>query len=84
VHCQVHGTPALLNAKGHSLILIFLQVASSMVQHSESQEREKERQRNQQQLVEVIATLREEVRKLHSIPLEASQLPEQVLPVSLT
>jgi hypothetical protein len=54
-----------------------------MVQNSESPKREKERQRNHQQLVEVIATLREEVRKLHTMPLEASQLPEQLLPVSL-
>ncbi len=54
-----------------------------MVQNSESQEREKERQRNHQQLVDVIAKLREEVRKLHSIPLEASRSPEQLLPVSL-
>jgi hypothetical protein len=54
-----------------------------MVQHGENQEREKERQRNHQQLVDVIAKLREEVRKLHSIPLEASRSPEQLLPVSL-
>jgi hypothetical protein len=54
-----------------------------MVQNSESQEREKERQRNHQQLVEMIATLREELRKPHSIPWEASQLPEKLLPVSL-
>ena len=55
-----------------------------MVQNSESKEREKERQRIHQQLVEVIATLREEVRKLHTMSSEASQLPEQLLPVSLT
>jgi tRNA A37 threonylcarbamoyladenosine synthetase subunit TsaC/SUA5/YrdC len=55
-----------------------------MLQNSESKERGKERQSNHQQLVEVIATLREEVRKLHTMPSEASQLLEQLLPVSLT
>lgn len=55
-----------------------------MEQKTESQEREKERQRNHQQLIDMIAKLLEEVRKLHSIPLEASQLREQLLPVSLT
>ena len=54
-----------------------------MVQINESQERERERQRNHQQLTEVIATLREEVRKLHTTPLEESQSPDQLLPVSL-
>ncbi|KAF8496699.1 hypothetical protein F5888DRAFT_1832576 [Russula emetica] len=55
-------------------------VASAIVQKSESQEREKERQRNYLALIDMIAKLREEVRKLHSIPLEASQSYEQLLP----
>ena len=55
-----------------------------MVQSSENQEREKERRRNHQELVDVIAKLRDEVRKLQPIPLEASQQPEELLPVSLT
>jgi hypothetical protein len=54
-----------------------------MVQNSESQEREKEQQRNHLQLMDTIAKLREEVRKLHTIPLEASQSREQLLLVSL-
>jgi hypothetical protein len=54
-----------------------------MVQNSESQERERERQRNHQELINMIAILREETRKLHSTPLEASQSREQLLPVSL-
>ena len=54
-----------------------------MVQNSESQEREKERQRNHLQLFDMIAKLREEVRMLHSIPLQVSQSHEQLLPVSL-
>jgi hypothetical protein len=54
-----------------------------MVQNSESQKREKERQLNHQQLIDMIAILREEVRRLHSIPSEASQSHEQLLPVSL-
>jgi hypothetical protein len=55
-----------------------------MAQKSEIQEREKERQRNHQELIDIITKLREETRKLHSIPLEASQSREQLLPVSLT
>jgi hypothetical protein len=54
-----------------------------MVQNSESQERERQRQRNHQELIDMIAKLREETRKRHSTPLEASQLREQLLPVSL-
>jgi hypothetical protein len=54
-----------------------------MVQSSENQERRKEQQRNHLQLMDVIAKLREEVRKLHTIPLEASQSREQLLLVSL-
>jgi hypothetical protein len=54
-----------------------------MVQNSESQTREQERQLNHQQLIDMIAKLREEIRRLHSIPLEASQSREQLLPVSL-
>jgi hypothetical protein len=54
-----------------------------MMQDSESQEREKERQRNHRQLIDMIANLREEVRRLHSIPLEASRSHEQLLLVSL-
>jgi len=54
-----------------------------MLQNSESQEREKERQRNYLQLFDMIAKLRDEVRKLHSIPLEASPSREQLLLVSL-
>jgi hypothetical protein len=53
-----------------------------MVQNSESQEREKERQRNHLQLIDVIAKLREDIQKLHSILLEALPLREE-LPVSL-
>jgi hypothetical protein len=68
--------------KGHSSIF-FLQVVSSMVQSSESQEQEKERQRNHLQLTDMIAKLRDEVRNLHSIPLEASQSRKQLLQVSL-
>ena len=55
-----------------------------MVQNSESQEREKEQQRNHLQLLDMITKLQEEVRKLHSIPLEVSQSHEELLPVSLT
>ena len=55
-----------------------------MVQNSESQEREKERQRNHLQLLDMITKLQEEVRKLHSTPLEVSQSHEELLPVSLT
>ena len=54
-----------------------------MVQNSESQEREKERQRNHLQLMDTIAKLREEVRRLHTISLEVPQSREQLLPVSL-
>ena len=54
-----------------------------MVLNNESQEQERERRRNHQQLTEVVASLREEVRKLHTTPLEESQSPEQLLPVSL-
>ena len=53
-----------------------------MVQSSEIQERIKQ-QRNHQQLIDMVAKLREDVRKLHSIPLETSQSREQLLPVSL-
>ena len=71
--------------KGHSSVFFSLKVASFMVQNSESQEREKERQRNYLQLIDMIAKLREEIRKLHwhSIPLEALQSLEELLPVSL-
>jgi len=55
-----------------------------MVQTSESQEQKKEQQNNHLQLIDMIAHLLEEVRKLHSIPLEVSQSREQLLPVSLT
>jgi hypothetical protein len=51
-----------------------------MVQSSESQEREKERQRNHLQVIDMIAKLRDEVRNLHSIPLESRK---QLLQVSL-
>jgi hypothetical protein len=53
-----------------------------MVQNSENQERRKERQLNHLQLMDVIAKLRDEVRKLQPIRLESSQSFEQ-LPVSL-
>jgi hypothetical protein len=53
-----------------------------MVQNSENQERDEERQRNHLQLIDVIAKLREDIQKLHSIVLEALQLREE-LPVSL-
>jgi hypothetical protein len=52
-----------------------------MVQNSESQTREQERQLNHQQQIDMIAKLRDEVRKLHSIPLESRK---QLLQVSLT
>ena len=54
-----------------------------MVQNSEGQEQKKDQQRNHQQLVDMIAKLREDVRKLHSVPLETSQSRDQLLPVSL-
>ena len=66
----------------HSSIF-FVQVASYMVQNSENQEQKKEQQRNHQQLIDMIAKLREDVRKLHSVPLETSQSRDQLLPVSL-
>ena len=53
-----------------------------MVQNSENQERRKEQQHNHLQLMDVIAQLREEVRILHTTPLEASQSREHLLPVS--
>lgn len=54
-----------------------------MVQNSESHEQEEERQRNHQQLKGVIAALRENARKLYSMPLEVSQSPpEKHQPVS--
>jgi len=71
----VRRPQAYSTRKGHSSILFFLQVASSMVQSSESQEREKERQCNHQQLIDMIAELREELRKLHSIPLQVVPSP---------
>ena len=74
--------PASLDAEGHGSNFS-LQVATSMLQNNGNQEREKERQRNHQQLIDVIVTLREEVRKLHAMPLEASQSREQLLLVSL-
>jgi hypothetical protein len=81
VQGQVHGTPALLDAK-RSWFSFILQVVS-MMQNSENPERKKEQQRNHLQLIDMIAILREEVRKLHSIPSEASQSREQLLLVSL-
>ena len=54
-----------------------------MVQNNESQERQKVQLRNHQQLVDVIVALREEVRNLQTMSLEASQSPEKLLPVSL-
>ena len=54
-----------------------------MAQNSESQEREKERQRNHLQLMDTIAKIREEVRRLRTIPSEVSQSHDQLLPVSL-
>jgi hypothetical protein len=68
--------------KGHNSSFFFLQVASSMVQNSESREREKERQRDHLQLIDLIAKLRQDVQKLHSMLLGALQSREQ-LPVSL-
>jgi hypothetical protein len=53
-----------------------------MVQNSESREREKERQRDHLQLIDLIAKLRQDVQKLHSMLLGALQSREQ-LPVSL-
>ena len=60
-----------------------VQVASYMVQNSENQEQKKEQLRNHQQLIDMIAKLRDDVRRLHSTPLETSQSREQLLPVSL-
>jgi hypothetical protein len=54
-----------------------------MLQNSANHEQKKEQQRNHQQLIDMIAKLREDVRKLHSVPLETSQSHDQLLPVSL-
>ena len=53
-----------------------------MMQNSESQKQRKEQQRNHMQLMDTIAKLQEEVRRLRPVPLEASQPQEQLLPVS--
>ena len=62
---------------------LLLQVASSMVQNSENEKRRKEQQHNHMQLMDTIAQLREEVRRLRTIPSEVSQSHDQLLPVSL-
>ena len=54
-----------------------------MMQNSENQKQRKEQRRNHMQLMDTIAKLQEEVRRLRSVPLEASQPQEQLLPVSL-
>jgi hypothetical protein len=55
-----------------------------MVKGSESQEREKARQRDHRQIFDIVVELLQEVRKRpQTIPLEASQPREQLLPVSL-
>jgi hypothetical protein len=54
-----------------------------VAQKSVIQGRGKELRRNHQELIDMVAKLREETRKLHSIPLEALQLRERLLPVSL-
>jgi hypothetical protein len=55
-----------------------------MIKNSESQEQEMARQRNHQQLVDMIAALLEEVRKIGQFKIsEAPQLREQLLQVSL-
>jgi len=53
------------------------------MQNSENQEQKKEQQRSHRQLIDIIAQVLEEVRKLRFTPLEASQSHEQLLPVSL-
>ena len=62
---------------------LLLQVASSMVQNSENERRRIEQRRNHMQLMDTIAQLREEVRRLRTIPSEVSQSHDQLLPVSL-
>ena len=54
-----------------------------MMQNKEIQGQQKVQQLNHQQLIDVIAALREEVRRLQPMSLEASQSPEKLLPVSL-
>ena len=54
-----------------------------MMQSSENQKQRKEQQRNHMQLMDTIAKLQEEVRRLRPVPLEASQPQGQLLPVSL-
>ena len=76
--CRPHST-----RKGHGSIIFFLQVASSMVQNHGIQGQQKVQQLNHQQLMDVIVALREEVRRLQPMSLEASQSPENLLPVSL-
>ena len=50
-----------------------------MVQIIDSQEREKARERNHLQLIDMVAQLREDVRKLQSMLLEALPSREQTL-----
>ena len=71
--------------KSHISIFGFLslQVASSMVQSSENERRRREQQHNHMELMDTIAQLREEVRRLRTIPSQVSQSHDQLLPVSL-
>lgn len=57
----------------------YYQVALSMVKKSETQEREMARMRDHQQLIDMIADLREEVRQRRLITSEAPQ-PRETIP----
>lgn len=61
----------------------YYQVALSMVKKSETQEREMARMRDHQQLIDMIADLREEVRQRRLITSEAPQPRETIPQVSL-
>ena len=61
----------------------FYQVALSMVKKSETQEREMARMRDHQQLIDMIADLREEVRQRRLITSEAPPPRETIPQVSL-
>lgn len=66
------------------IIHVFHQVAFSMVKKSESQDREMARLRDHQQLIDMIAELREEVRQRgRLITSEAPQSGEKIPQVSL-
>ena len=69
----------------HERVIVHVcsQVALSLIKNSESQEREMARQRGHQQLVDMIAVLLEEVRKIGQF--KTSELPQlcELLQVSL-